>query len=46
MKVPADLYARSARVYRGLQQLTYPFHDQTSWSPAAAGSVSVDARSI
>ena len=24
MKVPADLYARSARVYRGLEDLTYP----------------------
>ena len=29
MKVPADLYARSPRVYRGLNELTYPFHDQT-----------------
>ena len=29
MKVPADLYARSPRVYRGLEALTYPFHDQT-----------------
>jgi putative transposase len=29
MKVPADLYARSPRLYRGLQKLTYPFHDQT-----------------
>jgi hypothetical protein len=29
MKVPADLYARSPRVYRGLEELTYPFHDQT-----------------
>src|SRR5512132_1006848 len=29
MKVPADLYTRSARVYRGLEELTYPFHDQT-----------------
>ena len=28
MKVPADLYARSPRVYRGLEELTYPFHDQ------------------
>ena len=27
MKVPADLYARSPRVYRGLEELTYPFHD-------------------
>src|SRR5215510_1015316 len=29
MKVPADVYARSPRVYRGLTELTYPFHDQT-----------------
>jgi putative transposase len=29
MKVPADLYARSPRVYRGLEEFTYPFHDQT-----------------
>jgi len=29
MKVPADLYARSASMYRGLEELTYPFHDQT-----------------
>jgi len=29
MKVPADLYAHSPRVYRGLEDLTYPFHDHT-----------------
>jgi putative transposase len=29
MKVPADLYTRSPRVYRGLEDLAYPFHDQT-----------------
>jgi putative transposase len=29
MKVPADLYARSPRVYRGLEELTYPFADAT-----------------
>jgi putative transposase len=29
MKVPADVYARSTRVYRGLEDLAYPFHDQT-----------------
>ena len=27
--MPADLYARSARVYRGLEEVTYPFHDAT-----------------
>jgi hypothetical protein len=25
--VSADEYARSARVYRGLEELRYPFHD-------------------
>jgi putative transposase len=29
MKVPADVYTRSPRVYHGLDDLTYPFHDQT-----------------
>jgi putative transposase len=29
MKVPADLYAPSPRRYRGLDELTYPFHDVT-----------------
>jgi putative transposase len=29
MKVPADLYVRSPRLYRGLDDLTYPFHDHT-----------------
>jgi putative transposase len=29
MKVPATLYANSPRVYRGLEDLTYPFHDWT-----------------
>src|SRR6476646_531227 len=29
MKLPADLSARSPRVYRGLEELNYPFHDAT-----------------
>jgi putative transposase len=29
MQVPAALYTRSARVYRGLEDLAYPFHDAT-----------------
>jgi len=29
MKVPADLYVRSTRPYRGLEELTYPLHDHT-----------------
>jgi len=28
MKCPADLYTPSLRVYRGLSELTYPFHDR------------------
>jgi len=29
MKYPAELYQPSARVYRGLDELNYPFHDRT-----------------
>ena len=29
MKVPGDLYTRSPRVYRGLEELSSPFHDAT-----------------
>jgi putative transposase len=29
MKVPADVFVRSPRVYRGLEELSYPFHDGT-----------------
>jgi hypothetical protein len=29
MRVSADVYTRSVRVYRGLQELAYPFHNQT-----------------
>jgi putative transposase len=29
MQVPATRYTRSARIYRGLDDLTYPFHDAT-----------------
>jgi putative transposase len=29
MKVPADVYTRSPRVYRGLEDVTYPFADAT-----------------
>jgi putative transposase len=29
MNVPAELYTRSSRVYRGLEDLSYPFHDHT-----------------
>jgi len=29
MRVPGDVYAHSPRPYRGLEDLTYPFHDAT-----------------
>ena len=29
MKVPAVVYVRSTRVWRGLEELAYPFHDKT-----------------
>jgi putative transposase len=29
MRFPAELYNRSPRPYRGLQELDYPFHDKT-----------------
>ena len=29
MKVPGDVYEPSPRVYRGLEELMYPFHDTT-----------------
>ena len=44
MKVPADVYARSSRPYRGLEDLTYPFHDATFTVTTAAGSVFTDGR--
>ena len=30
MKVPAGIYARSARAYHGLEELAYPLHDWTA----------------
>ncbi len=29
MHVPADLYVRSPRLYRGLEDVNYPFHEHT-----------------
>jgi putative transposase len=29
MKYPAELYTASAKIYRGLPDKEYPFHDQT-----------------
>jgi len=45
MKVPADVYARSSRVYRGLEELTYPFHDAT-FTVTQCGRICFKARKV
>lgn len=45
MKVPADVYVRSPRVYRGLEDLTYPFHDDTV-TVTQCGRICFKARKI
>jgi putative transposase len=45
MKVPADCYVRSPRVYRGLDELTYPFHDRTI-TVTSCGRICFDSRKI
>jgi putative transposase len=45
MKVPADVYARSARVYRGLDALAYPFHDAT-FTVTQCGRICSKARKV
>jgi len=45
MKVPADVCARSGRVYRGLEELTYPFHDAT-FTVTQCGRICFHARKV
>jgi putative transposase len=45
MKVPADLYVRSDRPYRGLEELTYPFHDST-FTVTRCGRICFTARKV
>ena len=45
MKFPAELYTRSRKPYRGLEELDYPLHDKRSPSPNVAGSASGGTRS-
>jgi len=45
MKVPADLYVRSSRVYRGLEELTYPFHDKT-FTVTQCGRICFNGRKV
>src|SRR5258706_15501494 len=46
MKVPADVYARSSRVYRGPDELTYPFHDYFACRVGALGSHALGASTL
>src|ERR1700726_4592540 len=45
MKVPADVYVRSPRLYRGLEELTYPFHDAT-FTVTQCGRICFKARKV
>jgi len=45
MKVPADVYGRSTRVYRGLDELTYPFHDKT-FTVTQCGRICFNSRKV
>ena len=45
MKVPADVYARSPRLYRGLEELTYPLHDKTV-TVTNCGRICFDGRKV
>ena len=45
MRYPAERYARSARPYRGLEDLDYPFHDHAH-IVAGCGRVCFDSRKI
>jgi len=45
MKVPADVYVRSPRVYRGLEELTYPFHDKT-FTVTQCGRICFNGRKV
>jgi len=45
MHYPAEIYQRSAREYRGLSELEYPFHDRTVAVPMC-GRVYFGSRKI
>ena len=45
MKVPADVYLRSSRLYRGLEELTYPFHDKT-FTVTQCGRICFNGRKV
>ena len=45
MKYPAELYQRSTRLYRGLEDLQYPFHDRTI-TVTCCGRICIGRRKI
>src|SRR5258708_3849082 len=45
MRVPGEVYARSPRPYRGLEDLTYPFHDAT-FTVTHCGRICLKGRKI
>jgi putative transposase len=45
LDVRADLYVRSPRLYRGLEELTYPFHDATI-TVTACGRICFKGRKV
>jgi putative transposase len=45
MTVPADVYSRSTRPYRGLEELTYPFHDGT-FTVTQCGRICFNGRKV
>jgi putative transposase len=45
MKTPGDFYTPSPRVYRGLPELSYPFHDRTI-TVTHCGRICLDKRKI
>ena len=45
MQVPADVYRRSTRVYQGLDELTYPFHDKT-FTVTQCGRICFNSRKV
>src|SRR3954471_5437825 len=45
IKTPVDVYRRSSRLYRGLEELTYPFHDKT-FTVTQCGRICFNGRKV
>jgi putative transposase len=46
MKRPGEGYTQSPRIYNGIPEPDYPFHDRTVLSPAAAATAFTERKSI